>query len=115
MKSFNDRAVLDMPSAIAETTFYREFSDAQYNALQLGLYPEGTDDRWFVYMKNDWLYVHRSWTGHCIFKLKIAGTDDVYKSTLLQVNRDSNQYRSTDIGADIAELNSVLDTKLASV
>ena len=115
MTSFNNFPIVDMPTTTVETPYYRKFSDTQYKALQDGYRPRGTDDRWLIYLKDDWLYVHRSWTGFCIFKVNIADDNGSYISTILQINRDINQYRSTNIGSDIAELNSVLNSIFASI
>ena len=115
MSSFNNLPVVDMPTAIVETPYYRQFSETQYKTLQQGYRPRGTDDRWFIYLKDHWLYVHRSWTGFCVFKVNIADENGSYISTILQINRDVDQYKSTNIESDIAELNSVLNSIFASI
>lgn len=46
--------------------------------LQMGFIPENMDDRWFVYFDNDWVYLHRSWTGYETFRAKIQTENDRY-------------------------------------
>lgn len=46
--------------------------------LQMGFIPENMDDRWFVYFDNDWVYLHRSWTGYETFRAKIQTENDCY-------------------------------------
>jgi len=48
--------------------------------MTAGHIPEGMDDRWFILMENGWLLFHRSWTGHCIFGLKVNGLQQVRPS-----------------------------------
>ncbi|WDF80815.1 hypothetical protein PQ469_12435 [Mucilaginibacter sp. KACC 22773] len=80
-----------------------------YNALILGHRPHGMDDRWFVYCKDSWLYLHRSWTGYCIFKIKLDMIDGNYKLTEAHLSRDQDQYRSSSKESDIEVINLVID------
>jgi hypothetical protein len=69
--------------------------------MMTGHIPEGMDDRWFILMEDGWLLLHRSWTGYCIFGLKVdASTEDV---TINEgwVSRKTDEYSSTDIDQDV--------------
>ncbi len=87
-----------------------EFSVEQYNQLQKGLIPEAMEDKWFIYFENDWLFFHRSWTGHCIYQahiLKEKGDqeDREYKIKEFLVERDKEIYNNDD---DMLDLNNFL-------
>jgi len=28
------------------------------------------EDKWFIFLEDDWLYLHRSWTGTCVYKVQ---------------------------------------------
>lgn len=63
--------------------------------LRYGFYPDN-DTRWFVYVADNCLYFHRSWTGFCIFKMPIQVKDGVYRLNELIANRDPDQYNPTE-------------------
>ena len=100
--------IVDMPVESETTLLNIKLAAAEYQALVIGFLPKDMDDRWFMYANDGWLNLHRSWTGHCIFRLKIEKTDDGCILSELQVNRDYNQYKSTNIEADKNEAESVL-------
>ncbi len=83
----------------------RSFSSEQMNALKCGHIPEAMEDKWFWYMEGSTLFAHRSWTGYCIYQIDFEedGNHEV------KVNRDLEQYSSTDIEEDRESLNRLLD------
>ena len=58
------------------------FSHAEYETLQLGLIPEVMEDKWFCYLENQTLFMHRSWTGEPAFKVhfKVRKNDVLVES-----------------------------------
>ena len=96
-----------MPDTYETTSINIELTAPEYQAALIGSQPKGTDDRWFMYANDGWLNLHRSWTGHCIFRLKIEILNEGCLLTELQVNRDFDQYKSTNIEADKIEAESV--------
>lgn len=84
-------------------------TNEEYNTLILGHRPQDMDDRWFAYYKDSWLYLHRSWTGYCIFKIKLALIDERYMLTEALLSRDPDQFKSTDEESDINIINFVID------
>jgi 8-oxo-dGTP diphosphatase len=104
----DDWRILNMP-LVYETVWLNEsFNASDCKALLQGYLPKGTDDRWFMYSVDDWIYLHRSWTGHCIFRVQIEIIEQGCMLTQLHINRDSSQYRSTNSEADKSEVKSVL-------
>jgi hypothetical protein len=76
------------------------FTDADADRLQLGLIPKEMEDKWFVYFEHGWLFLHRSWTGALIYWLRMDGCPAGIRVVESWVNRDSDQYRETDIAYD---------------
>ena len=99
-----------MPNVTAEAALDRKVSKREYRSLIKGFKPHDMDERWFMYVEEDWIYLHRSWTGYCVFKAKIDTQSDGYMLTMLYINRDPDQYKSTNIEADINEFHSVLNS-----
>ena len=95
----------DMPDARDGFILKRAFSKKEMMALRKGHIPEAMEDKWFWYMEGDTLYIHRSWTGFCIY---IAELSDGYTHKVT-VNRDPEQYVSEGAKADCERLNKLLD------
>ena len=55
------------------------------------------DDRWRVSSIGDWVYFIRSWTGHCIFAIKLADvSDEEHKVIESWFNANPEEYNSMD-------------------
>jgi 8-oxo-dGTP diphosphatase len=70
------------------------------------------EDHWFMFFEDPWFYVHRSWTGFCIYAVRfdLLG-DSGARIAEVQVNRDARQYGSTDDVEDILLLTVLLDDR----
>ena len=82
----------------------------EYEQIGLGHIPAEMEDRWFIYLEDDWLFFHRSWTGFCIFQLHLGPIDGGHNRIAeTWVNRDQGQYRSTDSQYDQETLTSLFE------
>ena len=106
---------VDMPETWEAAEINRSLTEEDYQTLICGFIPRDMDDRWFLYVQNDWVYLHRSWTGHCIFKLKLEVLSSHVILTDIRINRDPNQYRSVNLEADKNEANSILTSLLGLI
>ena len=77
--------------------------------MMAGHVPEGMDDRWFILMEDGWLLFHRSWSGHCIFGLKVDDQPDGICITEGWVSRKAEEYSSVDIQKDVELARTLLD------
>jgi hypothetical protein len=100
---------LPLPTQRAKLNIEREFTEEDYLRLKNGLIPEVMEDKWFIFMENNVLSFHRSWTGMCIYQ---AHFDNQYTITEVWVNRDSEQYKETDDEYDERLLNFLIDNLL---
>lgn len=101
-----------MPAAHKELPLDGAYSAKEYAQISLGFIPQSQEDKWFVYLADEWLYFHRSWTGSCIFQLHIAPVDDYYAADKAIVNRDPAQYRSADDEQDVRLISHLVDELL---
>ena len=101
----NDWKTEPMPQQHETFVLNRSFSDEEMAVLRHGNVPQAMEDKWFWYMEGSTLWAHRSWTGHCIYRIDFK--DD--SNHLVTVNRDPEQYRCTSIEEDIESLNKLLD------
>ena len=84
----------------------------ELDRLEVGYVPGAMEDKWFIYFENGWLRFHRSWTGACIYGLKVQTTSQGGQVAESWVNRDAEQYRSTDTGYDRRLVDFLIDAFL---
>jgi hypothetical protein len=83
--------IAPMPSLREQIEFHRRFSREEYARIARGHVPESMDDKWFVYVEDDLVHIHRSWTGFCSFEIELAPSGDGYEVAAAWVNRDPEQ------------------------
>lgn len=103
---------LPFPAARASVPIAREFTAAEHAQIARGFIPRDMDDRWFIYLEGDWLALHRSWTGACIFLVRFAPAGADYRIAEAWANRDPEQYRVTDVHADATHIARLIDLLL---
>jgi hypothetical protein len=101
-----------MSASKSRLSFNREFTQEEYDRIALGLIPRSMDEKWFVFLEDNWLYFHRSWTGACVYQLRLESNGDNYSVAEAWVNRDPNQYKGTDDAYDVALLSFLMDNFL---
>jgi hypothetical protein len=98
-----------IPMTKTAIAYERVFCPAEYAALVFGFIPEVMEDKWFIYLEDDILYFHRSWTGYCIFQVFLEVRNDGYAVRETWVSRDPEQYRNTDPAYDRQTLDCLID------
>jgi hypothetical protein len=96
----NDWKTEEFPSASKSIVVDRTYSKSEFEKIIVGTIPEEMEDKWFVFYEEPWLYLHRSWTGFCIFKIRFKIVDNNVKITEAWVNRDPEQYQETNDSRD---------------
>lgn len=91
-----DWKTVDLPEQTAQFVLERILSDEELEAIQEGHRPQEMEDKWFMYQEDDKLFIHRSWTGYCIYVVELSQTGKLS----VTVNRDPEQYRETDLEQD---------------
>ncbi len=74
-----------------------KLTEEEFLALKMGQVPREMEDKWFSFYEEDMLYVHRSWTGFCIYMIRFERDGRVRDVT---VNRNPQQYRETSLEQD---------------
>lgn len=98
-----------MPEARKELELDGTFTREEYLTISQGFIPQQQEDKWFIYLEDEWLHVHRSWTGTCVFQLQIVPFEDGYQAVKAVVNRDPSQYKGTDEEYDVALISYLID------
>ena len=96
------------PANFGQATLAIEISSIEYRIFESGIFATSMDDKWDVFVLDDILYLARSWTGFCIYKVFIHSQNEKVILSHFQVNRDDNQYKSKDILSDTILLKQLL-------
>ena len=91
-----DWKTVDLPEQTAQFVLEHTLSDEELEAIQEGHRPQEMEDKWFMYQEDGNLFLHRSWTGYCIYVVELSQTGKL----CVTVNRDPEQYRETDLEQD---------------
>lgn len=107
-----DRLTEPLPAArtsLGRPDIDRVYTPIQFAWLQQGVLPLEMEDRWFVFYEAPWLYLHRSWTGHCFFQARFEESATGARLAEALVNRDPEQYPEADLAAAARYLLGLLD------
>lgn len=95
-----DWKTVELPDTRARLQVQRRYSMRELDWLKFGVLPREMEDKWFVFYEAPWLYVHRSWTGTCIYRARLEEDSRGASIAELWSNRDPAQYKQTDDVAD---------------
>ena len=104
-----------MPEMATTLELNQEFSPEDMKLVRNGLIPEEMEDKWFMYYdeSENLLYIHRSWTGYCIYIVHFMEKDDgKFVAAKVEVNRDESQYTCTDDEKDKKNMMSLVGSFL---
>lgn len=103
----NDWKHLPMPLARELIPYDEEFSAEEMEMIRIGYIPEVMEEKWFIYMEGDWLSLHRSWTGVCIYRVRFEQSGNNFRiaEALANRNKDQRSWESAEIDArDLSSL-----------
>ena len=85
-----------MPQQVATLSYDAQFTPAEFERISHGLIPEEMEDKWFIHLEGMTLYLHRSWTGFCIYQVELEERAGQFVAARTLVSRDPDQYGGTD-------------------
>jgi hypothetical protein len=103
---------LPAPERREPLEFNAAFNDAEAGMLVGGLIPKQMEDKWFICFHGGWLLFHRSWTGACIYGLRLERSSEGARVAESWVNRDPGQYAGTDVEYDRKLVRFLIDALL---
>jgi hypothetical protein len=107
-----DWNVKRMPKLRAQFLLDRTFATEEMDRIKRGFIPEVMEQKWFIFFERHRLYVHRSWTGFCIYIAHFKENPSGYTILRVEVNRDPKQYNETDDAYDARLLSWLIDGAL---
>jgi hypothetical protein len=81
-----------LPAQRSQLSLQPKFTEQEYERISLGFIPERMEDKWFMFLEEDTLYIHRSWSGYCIYQLAFIKEGTHYVVGDAFANRDASQY-----------------------
>lgn len=105
MVNKEDWKTLEIPTQIETFFLERTLTKEDIAYIKEGHRPEEMEDKWFMYWESGKLFIHRSWTGYCIYIVELSENGKL--KTI--VNRDPQQYKETDIELDKLQLNILIN------
>ncbi len=101
-----------LPEKRAPLSYERRFSAAEHARLVRGLVPVEMEDKWFIYLEDGLLRLHRSWTGACIYgvRLGVEGEGSIVEEAW--VSRATDDYTRTDDAYDARLLSFLIERLL---
>jgi hypothetical protein len=106
------RKVRPLPRLRVQIPFERSFTEAEFLRLKRGFEAESMEDRWHIFFKEPWLHFVRSWTGFCIYKVRLKKGETGGRVAGAFASRDSRQYGGTDAREDAEILSALIDELL---
>jgi hypothetical protein len=81
----------------------------ELETLKKGLEPMAMEDKWAIGYDAPWLYFRRSWTGFCVFAIRLEETGPGARIAESWVSRNADEYRSESLDDDKATLRFLID------
>lgn len=75
-----------MPEERSEVDLDERFTAREFAHLMWGIRPLTMEDKWFAYGREMRLYLHRSWTGICMYEVLFENDGKNYRASKLYMN-----------------------------
>ena len=96
------------PDKFDQAVLAIEISPSEFEIFKQGIFSTSMDDKWNVFVLDNILYLARSWTNFCIYKIFTEQQGEKVVLSNFHVNRNHNQYRSENIEEDTVLLKKLL-------
>ncbi len=98
----------EMPEQVESFVMERSLTDSETEYIKEGHRPQEMEDKWFMYYENNTLFIHRSWTGYCIYKIDLSKQGELN----VTVNRNPEQYKENSVENDRIMVNILINQLL---
>lgn len=98
-----------MPKETIRLNYSKAITAEEFKNISRGLIPEQMEDKWFAYLEGRTLFLHRSWTGVCIFQVELRRAQNGYVVSRVEVNNDPEQHRPRSIEHETSLVNTLIE------
>ena len=92
----------------ARLAFQKSYSAAEFAVIARGNIPESMDDRWFACMQERVLFIYRSWSGICLYRVTFE-EEGCYVVKEAVANPNPAEHGTSDAEFDADVLNYLID------
>jgi hypothetical protein len=97
-----------LPVSRVSLPFDVTYSADEFDTLRVGFIPQAMEDHWFIFYEEPWLYLHRSYSGFCIYGLGFERIGESHPVAESWASRAMQEYRSVSVEHDLTRLRNVL-------
>lgn len=102
------KIAISFPDKFIQADLEIRISVTDFEVFEKGIFSDNMDEKWNIFVLNNVLYLARSWTNFCIYKVYLNYLENEVLLTKFQVNRNNEQYKSLDLERDTIVLKSIL-------
>ncbi|MFB6262126.1 MAG: HIRAN domain-containing protein [Bradymonadaceae bacterium] len=73
----------------------RRFDAEEMESIREGFIPTVMEEKWFLYWSEGRLYMHRSWTGICVYVVEFEACGEGARAVRALVNDDPDQFKGS--------------------
>ncbi len=95
------RIAASFPENFATTILDITLAKSEFAPFFTGVYAKSTDEKWNIFVIEEYIYWARSWTDHCIYKIRYEKNGSDFQLSTLQVSRKSSEYKSQNLDHDV--------------
>ncbi len=92
----------------------RAFTAQETTRLELGIIPEEMEHKWFIYFDEPYLYLHRSWSGLPVWRVRLQRTETGMTAVEACASSLAKQDGKFDPGAEVEDLDSYRRAKVST-
>lgn len=86
-----------------------KLTKSEFSRFENGIYAGSMDEKWNIFVIDNNMYWARSWTNNCIYRIGFERIDETIELKKLQVTRNTEAYKGTDIEFDLKMFKKMLD------
>ncbi len=105
---------LPLPAARKRLLIDKVYSPVEMARIARGFISACMEEKWFIYFEDGRLFLHRSWTGICIYRMDFVPVAAGWAAATVWVNRHPQQYQETNDAHDVKLLLEIIETHLSS-
>jgi 8-oxo-dGTP pyrophosphatase MutT (NUDIX family) len=99
-----DWRTIPMPARRKRIDLNVRYDETAMARIRKGFLPKEMEDHWFAWFEDPFLHLHRSWTGFCIYEVKLIREGEIWVARYALVNQDPTQYACADDKKEVQTL-----------
>lgn len=85
---------------------HANYINSEFSLISMGSIPSEMEDKWFIFFEGSWLYIHRSWSGRCIYQVRFDENNGIAEAL---ISTEDPEYNSMSEESNILLLRYLID------